>query len=353
MSSHQPRVNAILLATDDARRVLLVRQTSGPFVGEWVLPGGGIEPGESLEEGLRREMREETGLEVSNLRRYARYEVRGIGERRFHHHVHAFRGRVQGRLRAEERSEAMWVRPSDLPLHPVLARELADGGASGSSRAELRDRLRALGVSMIDLGLSDDDRAWYDEVRESLEASYLAAPDAAAQSGKAGGMERWELGRKPIAAAIDRDGSFLDVGCANGLLMETLTAWAAERGHRLEPYGLELSEGLARLGRARYPRWSDRIFVGNALTWRGPRRFDIVRTELEYAPRYRAPELIDQLLTHVVARDGRLIVCGYGTDVAERVGDTLRRWGHVVAGDLEGKDREGHVLVRVAWIDAG
>jgi nucleoside triphosphatase len=36
----------------------------GVFPGQWGLPGGGLEPGETLEEGLRREVREELGLEI-------------------------------------------------------------------------------------------------------------------------------------------------------------------------------------------------------------------------------------------------------------------------------------------------
>lgn len=42
----------------------------GPFPDKWLIPGGGVDLGnETLEEGLRREIREETGIEITQLRR--------------------------------------------------------------------------------------------------------------------------------------------------------------------------------------------------------------------------------------------------------------------------------------------
>ena len=323
----------------------------GPFKGEWLLPGGGIEPGETPEDAVRREAREETGLEIVALRARRRYEVRATRQPGFHFHLHAFAGTLRGTLRAEPGGDARWFAPRELRPHPVLARELADEGVIAIDRDELRRRQRDAGVMMAELGPDASDRAWFDEIRAWLENAYLATDDPYAQSGKSGGTERWTLGRKPIAEAIDRDGTFLDVGCANGLLMESIVAWARERGHRVEPYGLDISPRLAALARSRYPAWGERVHVGNALFWSPPRRFDFVRTELEYVPRYRAPELVAHLLDRTVAPGGRLVVCGYGTDTAEDVGATLRRWGYAVAGETAGRDLEGRVLVRVAWID--
>src|SRR3974377_1492479 len=45
-------------------RTLLIKRGSEPLLGQWSIPGGTLELGESLQEGVAREMLEETGLEV-------------------------------------------------------------------------------------------------------------------------------------------------------------------------------------------------------------------------------------------------------------------------------------------------
>jgi ADP-ribose pyrophosphatase YjhB (NUDIX family) len=45
-------------------KVLIVRRANPPLQGEWSIPGGGLDLGEKLRDGVAREVREETGLEV-------------------------------------------------------------------------------------------------------------------------------------------------------------------------------------------------------------------------------------------------------------------------------------------------
>jgi SAM-dependent methyltransferase len=185
------------------------------------------------------------------------------------------------------------------------------------------------------------------------EEHYLRGEDPRAQSGFGGDEARWKAARRPIAEAVDRPGSFLDVGCANGYLLESLVRWSR---HRLEPYGLDSAPALVELARERLPRWADRIFLGDAPTWELPQRFDFVRTELVYAPKRRQAELVERLLADVVAPGGRLIVCGYGSPRSNvpthPVCELVRSFGYEPALELVGIAPEGGPLVEIAVIEA-
>lgn len=204
---------------------------------------------------------------------------------------------------------------------------------------------------------NSEDEAYFEKTRELLESAYLAADDPRAGSGFRGDEARWERARRPISAAIHRDGTFLDIGCANGLLMESVKRWAAENGFRIEPHGLDLIPSLADHARKRLPRYADHIHTGNVMEWTPPRRFDFIRTELEYAPPKRRRSMVEKLLRDFAAPGGRIIICSYGSSrkpspKAEPVADILRRWNHEVAGESEAADKNGVVITRIAWIEA-
>ena len=192
-----------------------------------------------------------------------------------------------------------------------------------------------------------DEGGWHREVQAILVPAYLAAPTPWGQSGKSGDAADWEYARSHVADAIDRDGAFLDVGCANGFLMESIVDWTT---FTVEPYGLDLSPELVELARRRLPKWADRIFVGNALHWRPPRRFEFARTGLDYVPQQRRRELVDHLLSFC----DRLIVGVFPEHQDERTTEELlREWSFEIAGRSERANRRKPGMeYRVLWIDA-
>lgn len=147
--SAAPGVGAIVACIDDAGRILLVKQVSGPFAGAWLLPGGALERDERIEDAARRELAEETGYAVADLRAVAVYEVRSAPPGTFHIVLAMFRGgTVSGDARAEPGSEVRWVDPQGLDAHPSLAVELVDLGLIARDPGRLTRDLGHIGVEM-------------------------------------------------------------------------------------------------------------------------------------------------------------------------------------------------------------
>lgn len=200
-----------------------------------------------------------------------------------------------------------------------------------------------------------DEAEWSDAVKKSVEDAYSSSADVRAQSGFSGDETRWERARRVIADAIERGGSFLDVGCANGLLMESVVQWTRERNQQIEPFGLDLSPRLLALAETRLPQWSGRFYSGNILDWRAPRRFDYVRLELEYVPSHRRAEVVNRVLRDMLASSGRLIVCRYSSPDDPRppggLAGSLHDLGIEPTGHAHAYDLDGTTLTHVAWID--
>lgn len=72
-----PLLTVDCVAVDAARRILLIERRNAPFRGRLALPGGFVEPKESVEEACRRELLEETGVRVRRLRLVGVYSKPG------------------------------------------------------------------------------------------------------------------------------------------------------------------------------------------------------------------------------------------------------------------------------------
>jgi ADP-ribose pyrophosphatase YjhB (NUDIX family) len=120
-------------------KVLLIRRGKEPLRGRWVVPGGTVELGETLEDALVREMLEETGLSVSPVELLTVFDriQEEAGRVAYHYVIVDYLCRLEGgEARAGSDAEAVaWAGRSELPAYDLPAKAL-EVVLEGFSRAE-------------------------------------------------------------------------------------------------------------------------------------------------------------------------------------------------------------------------
>jgi ADP-ribose pyrophosphatase YjhB (NUDIX family) len=111
-------------------KVVLIKRRYEPLAGQWSLPGGRLELGETLEAGVAREMLEETGLEIEVgpvIEVFDRILLDQEHKVRFHYVLIDYVGRpLGGTLRAgSDVDAAVLVAPDDLPQYSLTDKALA------------------------------------------------------------------------------------------------------------------------------------------------------------------------------------------------------------------------------------
>jgi 8-oxo-dGTP diphosphatase len=133
MTSERPRDGGLIacvgaIITDAGGRLLLIRRGHEPGRGLWSLPGGRVEPGETDEQAVAREVREETGLSVRPGRLVGTVRRDAPGGRVFD--IRDYAAAVTGGTLAagDDADDARWVgraELAELPLTHGLADALA------------------------------------------------------------------------------------------------------------------------------------------------------------------------------------------------------------------------------------
>lgn len=221
--------------------------------------------------------------------------------------------------------------------------------------------------------MSDDGQwdAWFEANRALQEDAYLQGHSAWQQSGFGPHYSRterdWRALRHPIidcllnalpASRRAQPIHFLDIGCANGYLLECSVNWAAESGATVIPWGLDISDKLIALARERLPAYANHLFSGNAWTWTPPRRVDALHTALVYVPEPLRQRYVARLLNDVLVEDGLLLVAEYvgrtpdGPTTTLSIDMTPRSWGYTVAA-VHSDMWEGVERARIAAIGRG
>jgi 8-oxo-dGTP pyrophosphatase MutT (NUDIX family) len=130
----QPKTYALsgVVYAERDDRILLLRRAGGAMNGQWFLPGGAIENDELPEDGARRELREEAGLEIEGeLELVGAYPMWVYGGDWLQL---SYRGTVRDGdvLISGEHHEHQWVRPEDMAA--LLTDQFIEGLANGDDR---------------------------------------------------------------------------------------------------------------------------------------------------------------------------------------------------------------------------
>jgi mutator protein MutT len=126
----RPFVGVGAVIVDDAARVLLVKRRFEPLAGEWSLPGGAVDVGETLEACVIREMREETGLDVevgAVIEVFDRIMHDAEGRVQYHYVLIDYVCRPAGGtlMAASDVADVAWAEAAALPEYRLTDKALA------------------------------------------------------------------------------------------------------------------------------------------------------------------------------------------------------------------------------------
>lgn len=110
----RPVLTVDVIIQNDQGEVLLIRRGHTPFEGMWCLPGGKVDPGETVEAAAMREVKEETELEVKIDRIAGVYSANGRDPRGHYVSLVLVASEMKGKPKiTEEATEWQWVDPRE------------------------------------------------------------------------------------------------------------------------------------------------------------------------------------------------------------------------------------------------
>ena len=193
---------------------------------------------------------------------------------------------------------------------------------------------------------------------------YLSHDNPRGQSGNGGDEFHYMYSHLPIIHAVTKNGTFCDIGCANGHLLEMVHKWVSGVGYNLQMFGVDISEGLIELAQRRLPHWRDNFFVGNAHFWKPEKKFDYIHTRGELV-QFEEPSvepkrkrtfdnrmLFEHYMKNYLVDSGRFIIGPYWYKNEDTVLKGLLSWGYSPTGYSEKTHYDNpNMLRKVIWVD--
>ena len=151
---------------------------------------------------------------------------------------------------------------------------------------------------------------WYELYKIYFTKLYLSTNNPRAQSGHGGDEYHYIYAQMPVIEAVYKNGTFLDIGCANGHWMEMIHKWGSAIGFDLQMFGVDISEELIELAKIRLPQWHDRFYLGNAFYWKPENKFDYIHNSAD-VPVDDKREYYNHLIENYLVDGGRMIIGPY------------------------------------------
>lgn len=118
----------VIAGAAGSEELLLIKRKNEPYAGMWALPGGFVDMDEDLEETAKRELKEEAGIVLDNMKQFAAYGKPGRDPRGRNISVvfYQFLPCVTEIKAGDDAAEARWFRLTELPSLAFDHKEIMD-----------------------------------------------------------------------------------------------------------------------------------------------------------------------------------------------------------------------------------
>lgn len=130
------------------KEALFIKQRKGPYAGSWLLPGGSIEMNETCIQAVKREVCEETGINIKNPQFVSIFEMFGEWEQgNYHLLMFGFKDSIDEEIPAgfqgDNVDDVKWLNPYKMKLHPTDKLILKEAGFASFSDEDIEQSLKA------------------------------------------------------------------------------------------------------------------------------------------------------------------------------------------------------------------